>query len=342
MKRLAFGVLLVTALASSAILLADGGRFTLALPGITERVSADSTSGVGDISQIPKDEPAEETLTQLRAPTEGGNAYTTPLILNPDVAEDYPDALGTLTYYEVSYAFRGHIDATGLLPGFPYQLKLIGKPSCADWWAEPDDGGNEQLGPEGFWWHFSDGMQTDPSRKVYNDYEEYDDCGHGDDPLPDPDAGYRLPEVPHDFVPAQTEDWCYEGTLVFYGMMSDANGNISWDFVADWSYPHAPPEDNRDDHPFVLPNGLYNVRFVLNESAHNPEGYGGPSTAQWRGVLLDDNVTFEIRHPVGGIAELPGGSGPSGRNHMALAALAAAALVTLAAGAWHAKRRWAK
>jgi len=232
-------------------------------------------------------------LTDLYVPTEDGNAYTTDLVLNPDVAADYPDAAGTFTYYQVCNTFRGHIDATGLLPNFPYQLKLIGKPSCANWWAEPDDWANEQLGPEGFWWHFSDGVQTDPGRKVYNDYEEYDDCGHGDDPVPD-GCGYRLPEVPHDFVPYQTEECCYEGVIVFYGTWLDASGDMSWDFVAEWSYPHAPPEDNRDDHPFVLPNGVYNVRFVLNESAHNPVGYGGPPTAVWRGVLLDDYVTFEI------------------------------------------------
>jgi hypothetical protein len=235
-----------------------------------------------------------EGPTELYAPTEAGNAYTTPLVLNPDVAGDYPEASGTLTYYQVCNTFRGHINATGLLPGFPYQLKIIGKPSCANAYDPPDDWGNEQLGPEGFWWHYSGGVQTDPGRKVYNDYEVPPPCpDHGSDAVPD-GAGYRLPEVPHDFVPAQTEDWCYEGVIVFYGTMSDANGDISWDFVADWSYPHAPPEDNRCEHPFVLPDGPYNVRFVLNESAHNPVNYGGPPTAVWRGVLLDENNAFEI------------------------------------------------
>jgi hypothetical protein len=82
--------------------------------------------------------------------------------------------------------------------------------------------------------------------------------------------------------------------LVFFGSFSDANGDISWDFAATWSYPHAPPEDNSDDHPFVTPHGAYNIRFVLNESAHNPTQYGGPPTATWRGVLIDWNTTFEI------------------------------------------------
>jgi hypothetical protein len=268
---------------------------TDASPSATDRVSVDSGSGVGDINCIPQDKPVEEGLTALYAPTEDGNAYTTPLVLNPDVAADYPNASGTLTYYKVDDdVFHGHIDATGLLPGFPYQIKLIGKPSCANAFDPADDWANDQLGPEGFWWHYSAGLQLDPSRKVYNDYEEYNDHLHYLDPLPSPDAGYRRAEVPHDFVSAQTTEWCYEGTLVFYGSFSDANGNISWDFAATWSYPHAPPEDNSDDHPFVTPHGAYNVRFVLNESAHNPTQYGGPSTARWRGVLIDWNTTFEI------------------------------------------------
>ncbi|KPJ51504.1 MAG: hypothetical protein AMJ38_00245 [Dehalococcoidia bacterium DG_22] len=43
--------------------------------------------------------------------------------------------------------------------------------------------------------------------------------------------------------------------------------------------------------------------------------------------------------PVGGIAELPDVSDSSARNYVALAGLAAAALVALTTGAWHARRR---
>jgi hypothetical protein len=43
--------------------------------------------------------------------------------------------------------------------------------------------------------------------------------------------------------------------------------------------------------------------------------------------------------PVGGIAELPDASGSPARNYVPLAALAAAALVAVTAGAWYARRR---
>lgn len=44
--------------------------------------------------------------------------------------------------------------------------------------------------------------------------------------------------------------------------------------------------------------------------------------------------------PVGGVAQLPDASGPSGPNHLALAGLAAALLVALTAATWYARRRW--
>jgi hypothetical protein len=43
---------------------------------------------------------------------------------------------------------------------------------------------------------------------------------------------------------------------------------------------------------------------------------------------------------VGGTAELPDVSGSAGRNYVALAGLAAAAVVALGAGGWYARRRW--
>jgi V8-like Glu-specific endopeptidase len=54
------------------------------------------------------------------------------------------------------------------------------------------------------------------------------------------------------------------------------------------------------------------------------------------------NFDYWIRlniHPVGGLAQLPDVSDSSARNYIALAALGAAALVALTAGAWYARRR---
>jgi subtilisin family serine protease len=54
------------------------------------------------------------------------------------------------------------------------------------------------------------------------------------------------------------------------------------------------------------------------------------------------NLASALARPVGGIAELPGVSGSSGGNYVAVAGLAAAALAALAAGAWYARRRWVR
>jgi len=74
--------------------------------GTPEQAVRGIVAGLPDIAK---------SLTELHVPTEDGNAYTTPLVLNPDVVNDYPDASGTLTYYQVCNTFRGHIDARALL-----------------------------------------------------------------------------------------------------------------------------------------------------------------------------------------------------------------------------------
>ena len=51
---------------------------------------------------------------------------------------------------------------------------------------------------------------------------------------------------------------------------------------------------------------------------------------------------YDAPAPVGGIAELPDASGSPARNYVPLAALAAAALVALTAGALYARRRWGR
>jgi hypothetical protein len=54
----------------------------------------------------------------------------------------------------------------------------------------------------------------------------------------------------------------------------------------------------------------------------------------------DGDTIGDACEPVGGIAQLPDVSDSSARNYIPLAALAAAALLALTAGAWYARRRW--
>ena len=61
------------------------------------------------------------------------------------------------------------------------------------------------------------------------------------------------------------------------------------------------------------------------------------------GTIGTDYDILYAKEPVGavgGLAELPAVSDSSGPNYALLAALAAAALVALTAGAWYSRRRW--
>ena len=71
--------------------------------------------------------------------------------------------------------------------------------------------------------------------------------------------------------------WGFFLLALLGGVLLHAGTNVANDY-----YDHLSGTDER------------NVRFVLNESAHNPVNYGGPPTAVWRGVLLDDYTTFQI------------------------------------------------
>jgi hypothetical protein len=56
--------------------------------------------------------------------------------------------------------------------------------------------------------------------------------------------------------------------------------------------------------------------------------------------ILDASEYIAPYPPVGGIAELPDVSESAGRNYVALAAVAAAVVMSLTAAAWYARRRW--
>ena len=92
--------------------------------------------------------------------------------------------------------------------------------------------------------------------------------------------------------------------------------------------------DSGDDHcPQVTTDGLGNWVAVW----HSNEPNVGSGIGTDKDILY---ATWWLMPPVGGIAELPDAAGSSAPNYVALAALAAAALVALTAGAWYARRWW--
>ncbi len=81
------------------------------------------------------------------------------------------------------------------------------------------------------------------------------------------------------------------------------------------------------------------VTFSLNappDTAYVSE-LGTHAVARGTGMLAINEACSDV---VGGIAELPDVSGSAGRNYVAMAGLAAAAVMALTAGGWYARRRW--
>ena len=111
----------------------------------------------------------------------------------------------------------------------------------------------------------------------------------------------------------------------------------STDNGATWTPPAAlntnAATDSGDDYnPQVTTDGLGNWVAVWGSS----DSLGGT-------IGTDPDILYATEFqapPVGGLAELPDASRSAGRNHVALAGLAAAALVAVGAGGWYARRRW--
>jgi hypothetical protein len=84
-----------------------------------------------------------------------------------------------------------------------------------------------------------------------------------------------------------------------------------------------------------------NVVYPLGEPSQYPNWVSGRlSDHPGLNLAYDREMAALVAAATGGIAELPAVSDSSGRNYVALAGLAAAALVALGAGGWYARRRW--
>jgi hypothetical protein len=118
----------------------------------------------------------------------------------------YSNALVTVTFNSVMNNFAAHISATGLKPGFAYQVKLLGTPACAG----GSDAVNEKIGYSGRWYCPLCG--SDPNANNRND-AQYEACKVN---------------------PSCTE--CIYGYLIFDYFTADANGNAEVDVTTDASY----------------------------------------------------------------------------------------------------------
>jgi len=125
------------------------------------------------------------------------------------------------------------------------------------------------------------------------------------------------------------------GSLLMFGGFNWQSGHLSdlWSYAVTtnaWAqmYPTGGPPLPRAFHEAVWDDA--NNRMLV---------FGGYSYSHG---LFNDlwAVAIPSGAPVGGVAELPEVGEPSSRNDVPLPALAAAALFTLTAGAWYARRRW--
>jgi len=95
---------------------------------------------------------------------------------------------------------------------------------------------------------------------------------------------------------------------------------------------------------------IYHGSTATNDDATGTWAYPGAVTGPNITATITDasgntsefSALLPLSPPVGGIAELPGVSGSSGRNYVVIAGLAAAALVAVSAGGWYARRRWVR
>ena len=86
-----------------------------------------------------------------------------------------------------------------------------------------------------------------------------------------------------------------------------------------------------------------NAVYPLGDPNHYPTWVSGRlSDHPGLNITYDREMAAFIGVPVGGTAQPADGSGSSARNYIALAALAAAALLALSAGAWYARRRFSR
>jgi hypothetical protein len=132
----------------------------------------------------------------------------------------------------------GNLTATGLKPNFCYQIKIVGNPSkgatTPEQIAAADDATNERIGRQGRWWR----VTPNTGNSLDADYD-----AHKDDPT-----------------------YIYEGYLVFWNFVTDANGSANLRFDGNSVY-HV---TWRTDQRAPAPNDGPDFNVPINATAGNP------------------------------------------------------------------------
>jgi hypothetical protein len=232
---------------------------------------------------------------------------------------DYSKGTVTLNYESVDDKyFKGTLTATSLKPGFTYQLKMWGKPTCK--YSDGNDIINERIGYKGRW--------------------SCADCACTGSACNLNDADYVANKAKLDSDPTKK---CIQGYLVFDYFTTDVSGNAVLNFQSDNSY-HVlycngglcnsgsnaylssglcaadkvggQLERGSCDGTYLKPGNYDVVVGITEESFHQ---------GNWATVLLNDNVEFDITDGNSGGDNGSnggdGGNGGGGYNYFSVAEL---------------------
>lgn len=234
----------------------------------------------------------------------------------------YSHAAVSLISRDLGTSFAGRLVGSGLKPNFAYQLKLEGKPTTL-WGQDGDDWANEQIGHAGRWW--MELVETATGRVIYGGnstdavYNAARALGFHDWTHTYVFKGYLLFDAfvttAHGAVPNGSSGWAFTADSSLHVLWkttqrsAQANDSLTTPYPVDtfpaflygtlgsaatvgiygeWEPTRVLPGQ------LVLPDGEYNVRFMLTEeSFHSTLPLGGG----WAGALAANDVSFTIATP---------------------------------------------
>ncbi|MBN2455753.1 MAG: hypothetical protein JXB29_04315 [Sedimentisphaerales bacterium] len=161
------------------------------------------------------------------------------------ISYNYTQASVHIDYYTKTPMLHGTLTAANMKPNFTYQLKLIGD-------SEEDFGSNESLGLTGRWWQEIWGWH-DIYGGIWMNGGNLNNKGDGSSPNPNDEVYYAHRDI-EDLSSPTGLHYRYSAYRVLDYFITDANGDASFDFVADSSYhvifktSQRSPDDVNDGH----------------------------------------------------------------------------------------------